>query len=65
VEQRLQQMFLTAYGRHPEASEVKRWTALIEVLGGTFEQSGLLQNPEVWRHVAHAMFNTKEFIYYR
>lgn len=65
VEQRLQQMFLTAYGRHPEASEVKRWTALIEELGGTREQSGLLQNPEVWRHVAHAMFNTKEFIYYR
>ncbi|MEQ8854733.1 PSD1 and planctomycete cytochrome C domain-containing protein [Gimesia sp.] len=65
VEQRLQQMFLTAYGRHPEASEVKRWTALIEELGGTHEQSGLLQNPEVWRHVAHAMFNTKEFIYYR
>lgn len=65
VEQRLQQMFLTAYGRHPETSEVKRWTALIEELGGTREQSGLLQNPEVWRHVAHAMFNTKEFIYYR
>ncbi len=65
VEQRLQQMFLTAYGRHPETSEVKRWTALIEELGGTREQSGLLQNPEVWRHVAHAMFNSKEFIYYR
>lgn len=65
VEQRLQQMFLTAYGRHPVASEVKRWIALIEELGGTRDQSGLLQNPEVWRHVAHAMFNTKEFIYYR
>ncbi|MFI4851220.1 MAG: PSD1 and planctomycete cytochrome C domain-containing protein [Gimesia chilikensis] len=65
VEQRLQQMFLTAYGRHPEASEVKRWTALTEELGGTRDQRGLLRNPEVWRHVAHAMFNTKEFIYYR
>lgn len=65
VEQRLQRMFLAAYGRSPDASEVSRWMALIRDLGNTREQAELLDNPEVWRHVAHAMFNTKEFIYYR
>lgn len=65
VEQRLQQMFLAAYGRSPDASEVERWMALIRDLGNTREQTVLLDNPEVWQHVAHAMFNTKEFIYYR
>lgn len=65
VEQRLQRMFLAAYGRSPDVSEVNRWMALIRDLGNTREQTELLDNPEVWRHVAHAMFNTKEFIYYR
>lgn len=65
VQQRLQRMYLAAYGRSPDASEVSRWMALIRDLGNTRAQRELLENPEVWQHVAHAMFNTKEFIYYR
>ncbi|QDT44970.1 Planctomycete cytochrome C [Gimesia alba] len=65
VEQRIRTMFLNAYGRAPDASELKRWTALVQDLGGTGDPQGLLADPNVWSHVAHALFNTKEFIYYR
>ncbi|WP_298869289.1 PSD1 and planctomycete cytochrome C domain-containing protein [uncultured Gimesia sp.] len=65
VEQRIQHMFLKAYGRAADQSELKRWMALVNDLGGTADQADLLANASVWNHVAHAIFNTKEFIYYR
>ena len=65
VEQRITQMFFKAYGRAPDASELKRWSALVHDLGGTADPQSLLADPSVWTHVAHALFNTKEFIYYR
>lgn len=65
VEQRIQHMFLKAYGRPADQSELKRWIALVDDLGGTADQADLLANASVWNHVAHAIFNTKEFIYYR
>lgn len=65
VEERLTRMFLQAYGRRPDPTELERWTALIQELGNSGNQIDLLHNPQVWRHVAHAIFNTKEFIYYR
>lgn len=65
VTQRIHHMFLKAYGRVPDAGEQKRWNALVHDLGGTIEQADLLANASVWNHVAHAIFNTKEFIYYR
>lgn len=65
IELRMNKMFLQAYGRKPSQKELNRWTALIHELGGTTDQRSLLDNPSVWNHVAHTLFNTKEFIYYR
>lgn len=65
VARRIQKMFHKAYGRAPDSVELKRWTALVHDLGGTADQAELLVDSSVWNHVAHAIFNTKEFIYYR
>ena len=65
IAQRIKHMFYTAYGRAPNPSELKRWADLVYDLGGTSNQADLLVNPSVWNHVTHAIFNTKEFIYYR
>ena len=65
VAPRIKQMFLEAYGREPDQSELNRWTGLVQELGGTMDPRSLLANQSLWNHVAHALFNTKEFIYYR
>jgi hypothetical protein len=56
-EERLRGMFARAFGRKPREAEVRRWIAALEDLGGN--------TPDAWERLAHAFFNTKEFIYYR
>jgi hypothetical protein len=75
VEARIRQMFVQAYGREPTEAELKRWTSAARELStnaGTESaadlatvESALLKEPTVWTALAHAMFNTKEFLYYR
>jgi hypothetical protein len=54
---RIERMFLRAYGRTPRDAELKRWLSALEEFGG--------DTPDAWDRLAHAFFNTKEFIYYR
>jgi hypothetical protein len=56
-EERLRHMFATAYGRQPHDAELPRWLSALEDFGG--------DSPDAWERLAHAFFNTKEFIYYR
>jgi hypothetical protein len=64
---RIEAMFAIALGRMPTADETSRWTnaaADLAQLHNVAPES-LLTSVPVWKDVAHALFNTKEFIYIR
>lgn len=65
VEARIRQMFRKAYGREPDQQELHRWSEFVEELGGSEDEQYLLVTPRVWQQIAHTLFNSKEFIYYR
>ncbi len=54
---RVRSMFAHALGRELDESEQQRWLAALKDFGGN--------TPDAWERLAHALFNTKEFIYYR
>ncbi len=56
-ENRVRSMFADALGREPNESEQQRWLTALKDFGGN--------TPDAWERLAHALFNTKEFIYYR
>jgi hypothetical protein len=68
-------MFVQAHGREPTEAETKRWSLAARDLSANTEakssadaaafESAVLKEPAVWTALAHAMFNTKEFLYYR
>ena len=61
---RLQQMFVRALGRPPRNDELARWATLARSASpGTAAM--LMRDQTAWKHVAHTLFNTKEFIYFR
>lgn len=53
----LRRMFVAAYAREPSETEKRRWLSALQDFGG--------DTPDAWQRLAHAFFNTKEFIYYR
>jgi hypothetical protein len=55
--QRLDGMYLAAFGRRPTAEER---SACLGFLDGTKSPT-----PEAWADLAHALFNVKEFIFLR
>jgi hypothetical protein len=57
AEQRVRGMFARALAREPSDMELKRWASALNNFGG--------DTPAAWESLAHALFNTKEFIYYR
>lgn len=61
--ERIRSMFVVGLGRQPDEHELQRWLEAARDLAGS--ESDLLRNEMVWRNLAQAMFNTKEFIYYR
>ena len=65
VESRVQYMFLSGLGRLPTELEQDRFVDLIRQLAGdtVTDQKVILANESVWQDAAHAIFNTKEFIY--
>ncbi|HND51915.1 MAG TPA: DUF1549 and DUF1553 domain-containing protein, partial [Pirellulaceae bacterium] len=81
VDERLQAMFVTALGREPTDAERSRWQAALADFAGPNAAGGsdakapeskepkdpknLLKDELLWQRVAHSLFNTKEFIYYR
>jgi hypothetical protein len=62
LEQRVRRMFLHALARPPSDHEVERWTMAVSDFAKSNE---LLTDKAAWAELAHALFNTKEFIYYR
>ena len=59
---RIEAMFVTALGRPPSDSERERWTSLLRELSSSSDP----MNDEIaWAQLAHTLFNTKEFLYYR
>jgi hypothetical protein len=61
--ERIRKMFIRGLGRQPSETELQQWLQAARDLAGS--DSDLLQNEMAWRNLAHTMFNTKEFIYYR
>lgn len=65
VDTRLTAMFVDALGRPPTDAEVARWRGLADRLaeGHRVPASEVLSSNTVWKDLAHALFNTKEFLY--
>ena len=67
VEARLGEMFQTAYARELTDDESQRWIGAVNDLASLHQVSGsdALAHAGLWRDIAHAIFNTKEFVYVR
>ena len=64
-EQRIAQMYLTAFGRPPSAAELAdalRFTTEQTAAYGT-DLAGTKRDEQVWADLGHVLFNVKEFIY--
>ena len=69
---RLEHMFLRAFGRRPMSAEIARWGAAVDDFAGTelgggavVRSESLMSSVPLWQAIAHALYNTKEFIYVR
>jgi hypothetical protein len=62
---RLARMFQAAFSRPPTDAEQSRWTDALHDLAELHEipEESILANYVIWQDVAHALFNTKEFLY--
>ena len=67
VESRLDSMFRAALGRLPDDAERARFSGLTKELASLHKAAPdqLLRSHDVWKDMAHAIFNLKEFIYLR
>ena len=65
VRQRIHNVFQAAFSRGPSNDELLRWEQAVHDLARLHEVSDgkLLSSEKVWSDVAHAIFNSKEFIY--
>jgi hypothetical protein len=61
--ERIDRMFRAGLGRKPDAEELAAWVEAATTIGDS--GSDPMTQPAVWTELAHAIFNTKEFIYYR
>jgi hypothetical protein len=61
---RVERMFLVALGRPPQSEERMRFERAVAQLAGLrgVPDKEVLTNQEIWKDVAHALFNLKEFI---
>jgi hypothetical protein len=57
VQSRIQSMLERAFGRVPDTAEIQHWSAALADFGGDTAPG--------WEALAHAIFNSKEFIYIR
>ena len=65
VEERIAELFRTALGRGPTGVEEERFRGLAAELASLYEvpRAELIDNAEVWKDLAHAVLNLKEFLY--
>ncbi len=71
-EERLAEMFREAFGREPAVGELARWRKAVDDFAGLYQDvpgkqpsADVMESLPVWKDVAHAMFNAKEFLYVR
>ena len=71
-EGRLAEMFRLAFGREAEPRELARWNKAVDDIAGLYQDvpekrpsNDVMRSLPVWKDVAHAMFNAKEFLYVR
>ncbi len=67
AEARIDAMFRTALGRLPDDAERARFVSLANETASLHkvEAAKFLESRDVWKDVAHAIFNLKEFVYVR
>lgn len=67
IADRLREMFDAGLSREPTSFEIENWSRLIRDLANEHRvaDSAILVSPAIWKDAAHALFNTKEFIYIR
>ena len=67
IESRVQQMFVKALGRDASSEELSRWSQAARDFASEekIPEQEVLRSQSVWQTMAHAMFNTKEFLYVR
>lgn len=61
-QQRIERMFVKALGRNPSEQELARWTEALTNFGSSDKS---MNDREAWTALAHALLNTKEFLYFR
>lgn len=61
---RVRTMFLKAFGREPAPAELSRWESALREFA-TAGNPSIMADADAWRRLAHLIFNTKEFVYYR
>ena len=62
AEERITAMFLRAYSRAPQPPELEQWTDALRDFATTADA---MHDETAWTQLAHAIFNTQEFIHYR
>src|SRR5262249_47291955 len=63
-EERVRAMFVAAFGRVPTDAEQKRWTLAVRGFAAQ-GQPDVMKDETAWAQLGHALFNAKEFLYYR
>ncbi len=61
---RVRTMFVQAFGREPQTDELSRWSAAVREFA-TPNGGKLMQDEAAWAQLAHALFNTTEFLFNR
>ena len=61
-QERIETIFLVAYGRHARDTELQRW---LDLFGEISSQEDPMADEAAWAQLAHTVFNTKEFLHYR
>jgi len=64
AEDRVRAMFVQAFGRETQEKELKSWTSALHDLAAP-SGGDLMKDEAAWAQLAHALFNTSEFLFYR
>ena len=64
AEDRVRAMFVQAFGRETQETELKRWTTALHDFAEP-NAGDLMKDEAAWAQLAHALFNTSEFLFYR
>ena len=65
IQTRLEAMFRTSLGRSPDAEEHARFEQAVRQLADLYlvQTENVMSNPEIWKDIAHSIFNLNEMIY--